>query len=117
MSNDPDIDALNGRSTGTTQLSNGVIQDNQVLPWRPVKHYRQVKDSRDRNVARTSGTLGPQGGPAAGAVWDSPSMIDGVTVLGENLNIVYIDPAGKDWTLPDMIIELFKDLQKRQAGS
>lgn len=118
MSNDPGVDELNGRSTGVTQLAGGVtIQDGQILPWRPVKHYRPVTDSRDRNVARNSGSLGAAGlgGPPAGTVWDSPSTLDGVTVAGEIWDVCYVDPAGKDWTGMDMIIELFKDLQKRQA--
>jgi hypothetical protein len=122
MSNDAGIDRLNGVSTGDTVLQNAqgqpiTIHDNQTLPFRPVKHYRQVKDSRDRNVARNSGTLGAAGygGPAAGTVWDTPSTLDGVTVLGENLNVSYVDPNGLDWTVSDMVIELFKDLQKRQG--
>jgi hypothetical protein len=123
MSGDPGQYALDGRSNGPTTLypaSGGpvVIQDNQVLPWRPVKHYRQVTDSRDRNVARTSGSLGAAGlgGPPAGQVWDTPSMEDHSTVAGEIWDVVYVDPHGKDWTGMDIIIELFKDLQKRQAS-
>lgn len=119
MSNDPGVDELNGRSTGTTQLSNGAtIQDGQVLPWRPVELYRKVKAAGDRLVARNRGTLGSAGlgGPQAGASWDTPSTLDQVTVLSEILTVVYTDPAGKDHTVADMIIELYQDLQARKAS-
>lgn len=123
MSDDAGIDQLNGRSTGNTELAAGVvITDNQVLPWRPVKHYRKVTDSRDRNVARNSGTLGAagDGGPEAGEEWDSPSTLDAITVDGEIYHVLYVEPGAPandpGWTGMDMIIELFKDLRKRQAA-
>lgn len=124
MPGDPGQYALDGRANGTVTLTPAIgspvaVQDGQALPWRPVKLYRQVTDSRDRAVARTSGTFGAAGlgGPPAGHVWDTPSTMDQVTVLSEDLTVVYLDPAGKDWTLADMVIELFKDLQHRQASA
>lgn len=124
MSGDPGQFALDGRANGPVTLLSTtgkplVVQDNQVLPYRPVKHYRPVTDSRDRNVARNSGTLGAAGygGPPAGQVWDTPSMCDHSTVSGEIWDVSYIDAAGKDWTGSDILIELFKDLQKRQASA
>jgi hypothetical protein len=124
MAGDPGQAALDGRSNGAVTLYTAagapiVIQDGQVLPWRPVKLYRPVKDSRDRSAARNSGSLGAAGlgGPPAGTMWDTPSTLDQVTVLSEDATKVYVDPQGKDWTLHDMVLELFKDLQKRQAGA
>lgn len=124
MSGDPGQFALDGRANGPVTLLTAtnqpvVIQDNQVLPFRPVKHYRPVTDSRDRSVARNSGTLGAAGlgGPPAGQVWDTPSMQDASTVHTEIWDVSYVDPAGKDWTGMDILIELFKDLQKRQASA
>jgi len=124
MSGDPGQVALDGRANGAVTLYNAagqpiIIQDGQALPWRPVKLYRPVTDSRDRNAARNSGTLGAagMGGPAAGTVWDTPSTLDQNTVLSEELTKVYVDPTGNGWTLHDMVLELFKDLQKRQAGA
>lgn len=123
MSGDPGQFALDGRANGQFIIYDAqgnplTIHDGQVLPYRPVKQYRPVTDSRDRNVARKSGALGPAyGGPAAGTVWDTPSMEDASTVGSEIWNVVYVDPSGKDWTGMDIIIELFKNLQKSQAGA
>jgi hypothetical protein len=102
-----------------TLNSSTVIRDGQILPWRPVEHYRRVKDSRDRKVARNRGTLGAAGlgGPPAGTSWDTPSTMDECTVLAEILTVSYVDADGTDWTMADMMIELFKDLQaRRKAG-
>lgn len=121
MGNDVGVDQLAGRVTGGVTLYDAkgnplVLVDNAVLPYRPVKQYRHVTDSRDRNVARKQGTLGPAyGGPDAGAEWDTPSAMDGSTVSGEIWNLVYIDPAGKDWTGMDILIEWFKSFQASQA--
>ena len=122
MSSDPDLDRLNGVATGDTPLTTNtgqtiVIKDNQILPWRPVTHYRKVTDSRDRNVTRNSGSYGAAGlgGPAAGLPWDTPSTLDHATVGAEIWNVLYVDPAGKDWTGMDILIEMFKALQKNQA--
>ncbi len=84
----------------------------QVPPWRPVTLYRTVTDSQDRSVPRTNS-------PAA-KPWNSPSTIDQATVLAEDLTIVYQDPQGGLWTVPDMIIELFKahlGLPTKAAGA
>lgn len=120
MSGDPGQYALDGRANGPVTIQNAqgqpvVLVDNQALPWRPVQLYRPVKDSRDRNAARNSGALGAQGlgGPPAGTEWDSPSTLDEITALAEDITKVYVDPTGKDWTLHDMVIELFK---AHQAG-
>lgn len=123
MSGDPGQYALDGRANGAIVLTNPqtgqpvTVVDGQALPWRPVKLYRPVTGSRDRSAARNSGSLGAagMGGPRAGAVWDTPAMEDTSTVLGEELTKVYVDASGKDWTLHDMVLELFKDLQARQA--
>lgn len=122
MPGDPGEYALDGRSNGAITLTPKigapvVVQDGQALPWRPVKLYRAVSDSRDRAVARNGGTLGAagMGGPPAGREWDTPSTLDQVTVLSELLAVSYVDAAGKDWTMSDMIIELFKDLQARRG--
>ena len=120
MPGDPGQFALDGRANGPVTLPNGtVIQDGQILPWRPVEHYRRVQDSRDRKVARNRGPLGAagQGGPPAGTSWDTPSTLDDVTVLAELLTVSYVDADGTDWTLADMVIELFKDLQARRKHS
>lgn len=120
MSNDPGMDMLNGRSTGDTQLGGGlVVHNDQVLPWRPVELYRKVKAAGDRLVARNRGSLGAagKGGPQAGVPWDTPSTLDQITALAEILTVVYTDPAGKDHTLSDMIIELYQDLQARKSGT
>lgn len=74
--------------------------DGGIPPWRPVRLYRHVTDSQDRAVARTNG--------AAAEEWNTPSTLDEVTVLAEDLTVVYVDPAGQKWTLADMVIELFK---------
>lgn len=119
MSGDPGERALAGRADGEVQLSNGqVVHDNQTLPWRPVELYRRVTASRDRKAARNRGPLGQAGlgGPPAGQSWDTPSHLDQETVLAEELSKVFVDSAGKDWTLHDMVVELFKDLQKRQGS-
>lgn len=111
---DPGQAALDGRANGAVSTPNGtVIQDGQVLPWRPVKLYRPVTGAGDRGVARNSGPLGlaGQGGPAAGTTWDSPSTLDEITVLAEILTVQYVDPTGKEWTVSDMVIELFKWLK------
>ena len=119
MSGDPGQDALNGRSNGQTPLGNVTIQDQQVLPWRPVELGRRVTDSRDRKVARKRGALGPINGGAdpATQTWDTPSTLDQMTWFTEDATKNYVDATGKDWTLHDMIVELFKDLQKRQASA
>lgn len=108
---DPGQAALDGRANGPVATQNGtVIADGAVLPWRPVWLYNTVTDSQNRTVARNAGTLGAagQGGPLAGTKWDTPSTLDEVTVLAELLTVQYQDPNGKVWTVPDMIIELFK---------
>jgi hypothetical protein len=119
MPGDPGQFALDGRANGPVTLPNNtVVQDGQILPWRPVEHYRSVHDSRDRKVARNRGTLGAagQGGPPAGTSWDTPSTLDASTVLAEILTVKYVDADGSDWTVTDMVIELFKDLQARRTG-
>ena len=75
--------------------------DGENVPvWRPITLYRNVTESQDRNVPRTNL-------PAA-QPWNTPSTLDQVTVLAEDLTIVYQDPQGGRWTISDMIIELFK---------
>ncbi|WP_099024948.1 hypothetical protein [Mycolicibacterium palauense] len=93
MSNDPGADKLDGRR-----------EDGQVLPFRPVELYRRVTDSQQRATARTAG-------PTPGEVWNTPSTLDEVTVLAEDQSVMYVDPDGGEWTLSDMVIELFKALK------
>ena len=73
----------------------------QPEPHRPVELYRRVTDSRQRPVPRT-------GGPRPGKPWLTPSTLDQVTCLAEDQSIVYVDPDGVEWSLADMIIEIFK---------
>ena len=75
-------------------------QNGQVPAWRPVTLYRHVNDSQDRNIARTNSPAGEE--------WNTPSTLDEVTVLAEDLSVVYVDPSKTEWTISDMIIELFK---------
>lgn len=122
MPGDPGQYALDGRANGAVMLNaNGqpiTIVDGHALPWRPVQLYRPVTDSRDRKVARNSGSLGTAlGGPAAGKLWDTPSTLDQNTVLSEDLTKVYVDHAGVDWTLHDMVVELFKAHQAGKSSS
>lgn len=120
MSGDPGQFALDGRADGDTVLPSGVvIRDNQVLPWRPVELGRRVTASRDRKVARLRGTLGPgNGGPdPSGKSWDTPSNLDQQTWLTEDITKNYVDADGKDWTLHDMVTELFIDLQARRKAA
>lgn len=120
---DPGEAALGGRANGAMQLTTAagqpvVIKDGQALPWRPVKLYRRVKALRDRAVARNAGSLGAAGlgGPPAGQEWDTPSTLDQVTVLAEDLSKVYVDAEGNDWTLHDMVTALFIDYQARSKA-
>lgn len=69
--------------------------------WRPTTLYRKVTDSLQRATKRT-------GGPKPGDPWDSTSTLDEVTCLAEDLSVVYVAPDGKEYTLSDMVIELFK---------
>lgn len=120
MPGDPGQFALDGRANGDTVIPSGVVvHDGNVLPWRPVELGRRVTDSRDRKVARKRGSLGPQnGGPdPAGGSWDTPSTLDQHTWLTEDITKNYVDANGTDWTLHDMVVELFKDLQARQAAA
>jgi hypothetical protein len=115
MSGDPGERALSGRANDPVTLANGqVIQDNQVLPWRPVWLYRQVTDPQDYAAARNSGSFGQAGlgGPKAVVdLWDSPSTLDQVTALAETWTHVYKDPAGGLWTAWAMICKMFIDHQ------
>lgn len=86
---DPGVDALDGRT------------NNSVLPWRPVELYRKVKDSRQRATVRKAG-------PTPGAPWATPSTLDEITCLAEDLSVVYVAPDGSEWTVSDMLIEVFK---------
>ncbi|QDH91711.1 hypothetical protein SEA_PHRAPPUCCINO_33 [Mycobacterium phage Phrappuccino] len=79
-----------------------------VEPHRPVQLYRKVTDSGQRTTART-------GGPKPGQPWNTPSALDELTVLAEDLSVVYVDPSGKEWTLSDMVIELFKAHQAKTS--
>lgn len=121
MSNDPGFDALSGRATGPVKLGNGqVIQDGNVLPWRPVWLYKEVTDPQDYSVARNSGSLGAagQGGPTAvTTMWDSPSTLDQVTCMSEDITKVYKDPTGGLWTLRAMVCKMFIDHQAAQAAA
>jgi hypothetical protein len=118
MSNDPGKDQLDGISTGDSVLKTStgqqiIVHDGQVLPWRPVTHYRVVKDSGDRNVTRNSGSYGRAGlgGPLAGNAWDTPSTLDAMTVLSEIYTVVYQTPDGKNLTGMDILIELYKGMK------
>jgi hypothetical protein len=108
-------DDVAGRLDGTTPVAPNqtVVFDGENVPvWRPVTLYRTVTDSQDRNVPRTNL-------PAA-QPWNTPSTLDQATVLAEDLTIVYQDPTGGQWTLSDMIIELFKahlGLPTKAAGA
>lgn len=76
----------------------------RVEPHRPVTLYRRVTDSRQRPTARTAG-------PRPATPWSTPSTLDQVTVLAEDQSVVYVDEQGRDWTLADMVIEIFKKIR------
>jgi hypothetical protein len=77
----------------------------ETEPWRPVELYRRVTDSQQGPTARDN----------AGAPWKTPSVLDETTVLAEVLTVVYRDEDGQEWTLADMIIELFKAHRANEA--
>lgn len=118
MPGDPGQRALDGRANGAADVGDGVvIQDGQELPWRPVELYRRITRSRDRDARRGRGTLGAtKGGPKPGTPWRTTSTLDQITVLAEDATKMYVDAEGNDWTLHDMVVELFKDLQARQKA-
>lgn len=77
---------------------------NGIEPHRPVTLYRRVMDSRQRATARTAG-------PRPGTPWSTPSILDEITALAEDQSVVYVDEQGVDWTLSDMVIEIFKKVR------
>lgn len=91
MSDTPGADQLNGRIGGGAPW-----------PWRPVTLFRKVTGPFQRAHSRGVGA-----GPDSGTPWNTPSTIDQITCLSEDLSQVYVDPAGKEHTLGDMIIELY----------
>lgn len=90
MSDTPGADQLNGQTGG------------KAWPWRPVVLFRKVTGPFMRAHGRPPGA-----GPDSGQPWATPSVIDQITCLSEDLSQVYVDPAGKEHTMGDMILELF----------
>ena len=97
MSDTPGADQLNGRIGGGAPW-----------PWRPVTLFRKVTGPFQRARGRAVGA-----GPDSGQPWGTPSTIDQITCLSEDLSQVYVDPKGKEHTLADMIIEMYIKSQEK----
>lgn len=91
------IDRLDGRNSDAPARP--------TLPWALNKLYRRV-----------TGYVGPTGTPVRkvgssvlpdqpGKEWNTPSALDKITVLAEILTQVYVDPAGKEWTVFDLLVD------------
>lgn len=77
---------------------------NQPEPWRIVQLYRRVTGTGQRTKAR----------PESGKQWTTSSILDEITVLSEDLTVVYVDGDGKEWTVGDMIVAIFQYIQAQK---